>query len=85
MATPGGDPFLGLLSGGISFDKKRFARDISLFKPQARVLAARRCVFHAFLHRMALALTAGCAELRCRWLRLRLLPRPAARRAALAA
>ena len=44
MATLGGDPFLGLLAGGISFDKKRFARDISLFKPQARVPAVCRCI-----------------------------------------
>ena len=44
MATSRADPFLGLLAGGISFDKKRFARDISLFKPQARVHAACRCV-----------------------------------------
>lgn len=45
MAAPGGDPFLGLLAGGISFDKKRFARDISLFKPQAReaLRATLRC------------------------------------------
>ena len=37
MGAPGcADSFLGLLAGGIKFDQKRFARDIGLFKPQAR-------------------------------------------------
>jgi hypothetical protein len=81
MAAPGADPFLGLLAGGISFDKKRFARDISLFKPQVRVSS---CVLLRF-NRRRLALTAGCAEPRRRWLCLRRRLRAAAWRAARAA
>jgi hypothetical protein len=57
MAAPGADPFLGLLAGGISFDKKRFARDISLFKPQARAPRANAAALRCAMRMLRLSLT----------------------------
>lgn len=43
MGAAGCDAVLGLLSAGISFDSKRFSKDISLFKPKkARTTAHLR-------------------------------------------
>jgi hypothetical protein len=52
MGAPGGDSFLGLLSAGISFDQKRFARDIGLFKPKVRLayVVPWHCTMRAASH-----------------------------------
>jgi hypothetical protein len=46
MGAPGGDAFLGLLSAGINFDQKRFARDIGLFKPKVGCMQCVRASRH---------------------------------------